>query len=49
MLLYWAALHGFASLDAYGHFDWLGPEARDALFVATVKQAARCAGLPSGP
>jgi AcrR family transcriptional regulator len=49
MLLYWAALHGFVSLDAYGHFDWLGPEARDALFVATVKQAARCAGLPSGP
>jgi AcrR family transcriptional regulator len=48
MLLFWASLHGFASLDAYGHFDWLGEEARSALFVTTVRQAAQCAGLPSG-
>lgn len=49
MLTFWASLHGFVSLDAYGHLDWLGSEAREALFHTTVKQAARCAGLPDGP
>jgi AcrR family transcriptional regulator len=46
MLHFWASLHGFVSLDAYGHLDWLGPEAREALFVSTMQQAARSAGLP---
>lgn len=49
MLTFWASLHGFVSLDAYGHLDWLGPGAREALFRTTVQQAARCAGLPAGP
>ena len=48
MLNFWASLHGFVSLDAYGHLDWLGPQAREALFRTTVEQAARCAGLPAG-
>ena len=46
MLQAWAALHGFTSLEAYGHFDWLEPEARDALFLSHVRMAAKAAGLP---
>ncbi len=46
MVLFWAALHGLVSLDAYGHLDWLGDAARDGIFVAGVQQAARAAGLP---
>jgi hypothetical protein len=42
----WASLHGFTSLEAYGHLNWLTPEARDALFVSGVRLAARAAGLP---
>lgn len=51
MLHAWAALHGFTSLEAYGHLDWLTPEARDALFLAEVVLIARTAGLPpvTGP
>jgi AcrR family transcriptional regulator len=49
MLTFWASLHGFVSLDAYGHLDWLDSPAREALFRTTVMQAARCAGLPAGP
>lgn len=48
MLTFWASLHGFVSLDAYGHLDWLGAGAREALFRTTIQQAARCAGLPAG-
>jgi AcrR family transcriptional regulator len=46
MLLMWAALHGFTSLEAYGHLDWLTPEARDDLFLASTRLAARNAGVP---
>ncbi|MGH3367240.1 MAG: TetR/AcrR family transcriptional regulator [Nocardioidaceae bacterium] len=46
MLHFWVSLQGFVSLDAYGHFDWLGADAREALFLSTVRQAAKCAGLP---
>lgn len=49
MLNTWASLHGFTSLEAYGHLDWLTPEARDALFVAGVRLAAQAAGLPDKP
>lgn len=42
----WASLHGFVCLEAYGHFDSLDPEARDALFLAQVKLVARFSGLP---
>jgi AcrR family transcriptional regulator len=42
----WASLHGFVSLEAYGHFDWMPPEARDALFLGHVRLIANAAGLP---
>jgi AcrR family transcriptional regulator len=46
MLHAWAALHGFTSLEAYGHLDWLTEAARDALFVTQVQLIAKTAGLP---
>lgn len=46
MLQTWAMLHGFVSLEVHGHFDWLEPDARDALFRSHVRLAARAAGLP---
>ena len=49
MLQTWAMLHGFVSLEAYGHFDWIEPEARDALFLSHVRLAAQAAGLPVPP
>ncbi|WP_166354699.1 TetR/AcrR family transcriptional regulator [Phytoactinopolyspora limicola] len=42
----WSALHGFVSLETYGHFGFLTPEARDALFVSTVRLAALSSGFP---
>ncbi len=48
MLTTWASLHGFTSLEAFGHFDWLTPPARDALFLSGIRLAARAAGLPDG-
>lgn len=47
MLHSWAALHGFASLEAYGHLDWMLPEARDALFLSQVRLIAKASGLPA--
>jgi AcrR family transcriptional regulator len=46
MLHAWASLHGFTSLEANGHFDWMTPEARDALFLGQLRLAAEAAGLP---
>jgi AcrR family transcriptional regulator len=46
MLHCWAALHGFASLEAHGHLGWLTPEARDDMFRSNVRLAAMTAGLP---
>jgi AcrR family transcriptional regulator len=43
----WAALHGFTSLEAYGHLDWMPPAARDALFHSHVVLVAALAGLPA--
>lgn len=43
----WASLHGFTSLEAHGHLNWMPPEARDALFVSYVRLVARTAGLPA--
>jgi AcrR family transcriptional regulator len=48
MLHAWSALHGFTSLEAYGHFNWMEPEARDALFVGQMRLVARAAGLQPG-
>lgn len=36
----WASLHGFTALEASGHFAWLAPEARDALFEGQLRLAA---------
>jgi AcrR family transcriptional regulator len=47
MLHAWASVHGFACLEAYGHFDWMTPEGREALFVSQVRVAAQTAGLPA--
>jgi len=49
MMQTWAMLHGFVSLEAYGHFDWLEPDARDELFRSHVRLAAKAAGLPVPP
>lgn len=48
MLQAWASLHGFTSLEAYGHLDWFEPAARDELFSCHVQMVAKAAGLP-GP
>jgi AcrR family transcriptional regulator len=47
VLCAWAGLHGFTSLEAYGHLDWLTEEARDALFRAQLQLIAQSAGLPT--
>jgi AcrR family transcriptional regulator len=49
MLHCWTALHGFTSLETYGHLNWLTDTARDALFVSTMRLAASTAGLPVHP
>ncbi|MCW6008819.1 TetR/AcrR family transcriptional regulator [Micromonospora sp. CPCC 205371] len=49
MLHAWASLHGFTSLEANGHFDWMDSEARDALFLGLLRLAAEAAGLPVPP
>ncbi len=49
MMQTWAMLHGFVSLEAYGHFDWLEPDARDELFLSHIRLAAKAAGLPVPP
>ena len=46
MITAWATLHGATCLDAYGQFDWLGDQAREHLFEATLRSAALAAGLP---
>ena len=46
MIQAWATLHGFTCLDAYGQFDWMADEAREALFVSTLRAAALAAGIP---
>jgi AcrR family transcriptional regulator len=42
----WATVHGFVSLEANGHFDWMEPDARDELFTSQMILAATTAGLP---
>jgi AcrR family transcriptional regulator len=46
MIQAWATLHGATCLDAYGQFDWMKEEAREALFVSTLRAAALAAGIP---
>ncbi len=47
MLQTWATLHGFAALEAYGHFDWIDEAGRDALFDGHARLAAETAGMPA--
>jgi AcrR family transcriptional regulator len=47
MLHAWSSLHGFTSLEASGHFDWMDPETRDALFISQLRLAAEAAGFPT--
>jgi len=49
MLQAWASLHGFTSLEAYGHFDWLTDVDRDALFRSHVRMIAEASGIPAPP
>ena len=42
----WSAMHGFTSLETYGHFDFLPQEARDGVFRSLVELSATAAGLP---
>jgi AcrR family transcriptional regulator len=53
VLLTWSTVHGFVSLETYGHFHALDQQARDRLFEVQVRNAAATAGLtpppPPGP
>ena len=46
MLHCWSSMHGFASLEAYGHLDWMPAELRDAVFDSNIRLIASVAGLP---
>lgn len=48
MLHAWAGLHGFTSLEAYGHLDMIDAQARDALFLSQLRLIAQTSGLPTG-
>jgi AcrR family transcriptional regulator len=43
----WSALHGFVSLETYGHLSFHNQAARDALFLGLVRSAADLVGLPA--
>ncbi|PPK98073.1 AcrR family transcriptional regulator [Kineococcus xinjiangensis] len=47
MLHAWNSVHGFTCLEAYGHYDWMEPAAREAFFLSQVRLAALNAGLPA--
>ncbi|WP_426502098.1 TetR/AcrR family transcriptional regulator [Dactylosporangium sp. McL0621] len=46
MLHVWSSLHGFVSLEAYGHFAWIDEAGVDALFETHARLTAQNAGLP---
>lgn len=46
MLHCWSSMHGFASLEAHGHLEWLPEELRDAVFESSIRLVADVAGLP---
>jgi AcrR family transcriptional regulator len=46
MLHAWAIIHGFITLEAYGHFEWMGEQARDELFRGQLRLAAIASGMP---
>jgi AcrR family transcriptional regulator len=45
MYLVWTQLHGFTSLEVFGHMNWLPAPARDELFEALIAQSAATLGL----
>ncbi len=45
LMLAWATVHGFVTLEAHGHFHTLDQQARDRLFAVQAGVAARTAGL----
>ena len=46
----WAAMHGFACLEAFGHLDWMSAQARDELFRSQLDLLARALGTqPAQP
>jgi AcrR family transcriptional regulator len=47
MLHSWAGIHGFVSLEAFGHFGWLPPEASDELYEGLIRGMATYIGLPT--
>jgi AcrR family transcriptional regulator len=49
VLLAWSTVHGFVSLETYGHFHSLDQQARDRLFEVQVHNAASVAGLMPPP
>jgi AcrR family transcriptional regulator len=42
----WASLHGFVTLEAYGHLEWHGSAAREAMFLGLVRMLTGVMGLP---
>jgi AcrR family transcriptional regulator len=49
MLHSWAMLHGFVSLEAYGHLNWLSDTGRDEMFRTLTVLAAQTMGVPAPP
>ena len=45
----WAGLHGFVSLEAFGHLTWNGSFPADEVFANLVLGLGRYLGLPAGP
>lgn len=45
LMLAWATVHGFVTLETHGHFHTLDQHARDRLFAVQAGVAARTAGL----
>ncbi|WP_327074877.1 TetR/AcrR family transcriptional regulator [Kitasatospora purpeofusca] len=45
LMLAWATVHGFVTLEAHGHFHTLDQQARDRLFAVQAGAAAHTAGL----
>jgi AcrR family transcriptional regulator len=45
MFLVWTELHGFTSLEVFGHMSWMPAPARDELFEALITHATTTVGL----
>ncbi|RKS69328.1 AcrR family transcriptional regulator [Motilibacter peucedani] len=48
MLHSWAGIHGFVTLEAFGHLHWLPAEASDDLYEGLIRGMATYIGLPAG-